>query len=228
MCGRCRNRTLEKALPGVELAESRPFGGPQMKTRFAILVPLLIAVPVFVFGAIGVVGWLRWPGHAEASTDIDGHAESSTDITLKLVCEKPVIKVGKTPKIAVSIFNKGETKVLLVEPGCSSTVGWRTPTVEWSHVVEMSGGRCGNINRLTAKEIFILQPGETRSLSAWIGAPQFNKPGRYQVSVRYINNPNQKWQGLPLGEHDAWAMRQVGRSTKVSAVSNTVEIIVQE
>jgi len=189
-----------------------------MNARIWKYALLFFAVPLFIIGAYLLLDWLHW----------QGHAESSTDIVLELVCEQSVVKVGKSPMMAVFVVNRGDTKVLLVEPGDGSTEGWRTPTIEWSHGVAIPGGRCGNVNALKPKELFMLEPGESRRLSGWIHSPHFTVPGRFQVSVRYVNNPDHKWSGIPLGMHNAWAMRQVRRSTQVSAVSNTVEIVVEE
>jgi hypothetical protein len=179
---------------------------------------LIIAVLLIAFASYRAIEWRRW----------HGHADSSTDVVLELTPATQVIKVGQIPKFALSLINNDDESVVLVEPGDGSVSGWRTPIIEWPAAFLHRGSRCGNINALKPNEVFILKPGETRQLSEWVGHPQLPGPGRYQVTVRYTNRPEHEWGGLPLGTHDAWAMDRVRNSTKVSATSNAVEIIVEK
>jgi hypothetical protein len=154
--------------------------------------------------------------------------DATTGVALELSPARQVIKVGEFPLLEVSLVNHGSQGVVLVEPGDGSDCGWRTPVVEWSGKPWQQSGRCGNINPLQAEEVFSLRPGESRQLSGWVGEPYLSGPGRYRVSVRYTNRPDHKWRGIPLDDHDATAMSEVRRSTPVTAVSNTIEIVVEE
>jgi len=126
------------------------------------------------------------------------------------------------------LVNRGNQEVVLVQPGDGSNCGWRTPLIEWSHGSWFHAPRCGNINAFKADEVFSLKPGESQQLCDWVQVPRLAHPGRYRLTVRYTNNPDQSWIGSPLGKHDDAAIQAVHFSTKLSAVSNTVEIVVEE
>jgi hypothetical protein len=176
---------------------------------------------LLVSGFLGyqVVHWLRWRERAD----------SATGVALELRPFHQVIKVGEAPDLAILLVNRGKQEVVLVQPGDGSECGWRTPLIEWSQGDSFGGARwCGNINALTAEEVFTLKPGESQRLCSSVGIPLLAGPGRYRVAVRYINTPELSWSGVPLSEHDRAALQAVHRSAKVSAVSNAVEIVVEE
>jgi len=87
-------------------------------------------------------------------------------------------------------------------------------------------GRSGNINGLTTRDLFTLEPGEREEFVEWVGTPGFPAPGRYKVVFYYANEPSMPWKGLPLPRHDPEAMRDVQRSVKCSLVSNELLFIV--
>ena len=147
------------------------------------------------------------------------------------------IKQDAHGQIKVRINNVGDAPVTFVLPGDGSEVGWRTPLIKWSLTrldppdsndappLGFSGGRCGNINQLDPREVFTLNPGESRELSQWVNLPYGMPPGKYRAVFHYSNVPDMKWQGVSLGKHDKAAMRLVKRSTPISLVSN--EVIVE-
>ena len=148
-------------------------------------------------------------------------------ITIELKALTSVGTAKQPVKLALIITNRSKKTVTLVQPGDGSLVGWRTPVIQW-HVngqrSKLPPGRCGNVNPLRANEVFTLKPGEHKQLSTWIGAPWLKSPGKYQVSLRYTNDPKLKWRGLPLGKHDPDAMKKVRTSTAVTLQSNVVQV----
>lgn len=167
-------------------------------------------------------------GCSDAETrDWPERADPKTGVALRLTPETQTVKAGEPPVFTALLVNRGKNEVLLVEPGNGSECGWRTPVVEWSRRQRRGGGRCGNINSLKPDEVFTLAPGESRELKGWIGVPYLSGPGRYRVSLRYTNEPQREWSGVPLDEHDPKAWEAVRRSTPVSVVSNTVEVVVE-
>jgi len=154
-------------------------------------------------------------------------ADLDTGVILLLAPETQVVKGDQVPRFTATLVNRGKNEVTLVEPGDGSDYGWRTPLVEWSRRRRDEGIRCGNINSLKEDEVFTLRPGESRVLTDWIGQPYRSGPARYRVSLRYKNEPNREWYGVPLGDHDAKAIERVQRSTPISTVSNAVEIVVE-
>lgn len=113
--------------------------------------------------------------------------------------------------------------VTLVLPGNGSESAWRTPVFGWSAIKvdkgtanhpKMAplyrGGRCGNINPpLQKEEVFVLAPGESKKLYEWTGFPQLPEPGTYGVVFFYADEPNLKWRGIPLGQHNPEGMKRV-------------------
>lgn len=89
------------------------------------------------------------------------------------------------------------------------------------------GMRCGNINALKAKEVFVLKPGEQVKLNEWIGRPSLVARGKVKVALRYFHIPDLKWKGLPLGQHDAKALAALKAAPAVTLESNEVEIEVE-
>ena len=159
--------------------------------------------------------------------------ETSCELRLEL---PPVIRNTATDQALIRLTNVGSAPVTLVKPGDGSDCRWRTPVIGWSvlpvdsleqHPKEpprRGGARCGNINRLEADEIFVLQPGEEQVLKDWIAFPYRTPPGIYRVVFYYSNVPEMKWSGLPLGNHDEEAMQRLRSSTPLSLVSNEVQV----
>jgi len=132
----------------------------------------------------------------------------------------------------VSVRNSGRATITLVEPGDGSGNGRRTPITTWE--VELVGssysapklGYCGNINPLTAGEVFELEPGQSHVFGSWVPPVFATEPGTYRVRFKYVNDPLLRWGGIPLSEHDPKAMQRVRTSTACSALSNQVEVLV--
>jgi hypothetical protein len=148
-------------------------------------------------------------------------------VAAKLRPSQQSVKVGEVPELSLILINKGSEDVVLVRPGDGSECGWRTPLIEWSESEWFSGPRCGNINALRPEEVFTLKPGESKQFSEWVGIPAFERPGRYRLSVRYTNIPELAWHGISMGSHDRPTLQAVRQSTKVVAVSNSVEFLVE-
>jgi hypothetical protein len=154
-------------------------------------------------------------------------ADPEAGVALRITPEAQTIKAGESPRFTAILVNEGKNEVLLVEPGDGSDCGWRTPLVAWSLRQSRNGGRCGNINALKPEEVFTLAPGASHELKGWIGQPYLPRPGRYRVALRYSNEPQREWSGVPLDEHDPKAWEALRRSTPVTAVSNTAEVVVE-
>ena len=58
--------------------------------------------------------------------------------------------------------------------------------------------------------------------------PTFDKKGTHKVVLEIENVPGREWSGVPLGKHDPAAMERVRQSTAFKAVSNVVEVKVEE
>lgn len=97
-------------------------------------------------------------------------------------------------KYTLTLKNEGSTPRTLVEPGDGSEYGRRTPILAWSATrdgkpaTELERPGCGMMNAIEASEIFTLAPGASRSMSTWIHGPSY-APGRYEVTLRYTNDP---------------------------------------
>jgi hypothetical protein len=148
-------------------------------------------------------------------------------IAIELRTTTAVVEQGEQPQFLVEVVNLTDRAITLVQPGDGSESGWRTPIVHW--LVEGVSSpapfrSCGNINALTAAEVFTLGPGQRAALDRWLGGPTLPRPGKYKVRLRYENKPGQKWAGVPLGPHDVTAMIRVRCSTPAVADSNAVEI----
>jgi hypothetical protein len=154
-------------------------------------------------------------------------ADPGTGISLRLAPETQVIKVGQSPRFTATLVNGGNNEVILVEPGDGSDCGWRTPVVEWSRR-RKDVMRCGNVNPLKSDEVFTLQPGKSHELNGWVGEPYLSGPGRYRVALRYRNEPEHHQSGVTLDKDDPKALEGIRRSTPVSVVSNTVEIVIEQ
>lgn len=149
-------------------------------------------------------------------------------------------RLGDQFQTQVEIRNASSVPVILVQPGDGSDWHWRTPIVGWS-VLPLDSDeehpiipprchvpRCGNTNCVKPDEVFALKPGESRTLGPWIMPPSFPGTGKYRVVFYYKNIPDKKWNGIPLGEHDAATIQQIRKSTPVSLISNEVVIEITE
>lgn len=152
---------------------------------------------------------------------------SNAKIALELKADKTTIKLGDTPRFRAELMNQGDKEVTIVQPGDGSAWGWRTPIVRWSPPLR-TGPRCGNINVLKADEVVTLKPGQRVAVSEWLHAPTLAAAGTHKVVLEIENVPGHEWRGEPLGKHDPAAMEKVRRSTAFKAVSNVVEINVEE
>jgi hypothetical protein len=187
--------------------------------RTALLLCAFVTVAVAV-----VAHQFRW---TEQHSKWPEQSDPVNHVSVELQPARQVIKVGTLPDVKVTLVNNGNKEVTLVKPGDGSEIGWRTPIIEWSAVDRHSIRMCGNINPLQPGEVFKLLPGERKDLSEWLGFPYVSAPGRYTVALKYTNDPKHVWGGVPLRSHDLDAMRAVRQSTPVTAVSNTIEIIVE-
>ena len=171
------------------------------------------------------------------STSSKGQVVAPEQAVCTLRLELPaVVSHEARVKVRVEIKNVGKPNVTLVKLGDGSAVGWRTPIVGWSILPADSKeqhpkqpqkrmvARCGNINALKLDELFTLKPGETMKLGDWNGFPHDIPPGKYRVVYYYSNVPDLKWSGVPLGNHDANAMREVKNSTPIALVSNELQV----
>ena len=167
------------------------------------------------------------------------HAETcSVEIFLAAPDHKVLAQEGRVvdPKpLSVTIRNVGREIITLVQPGDGSESGLRTPTVSWSvrsargSAVSQHFGRRQDtlINPLEPREVFRLEPNMKHVLSHWIPPIVVDGPGKYVVSLHYVNNPHLTWTGSPMGAHDAATMALVTQSSSCDAVSGPMEIEVQ-
>jgi hypothetical protein len=161
-------------------------------------------------------------------------------LELHISAKEASLILGQQPHITATIINKGKASVTLVLPGDGSECGWRTPLVGFSSVKidkgnarhpatvpQEYGSRCGNINSLKRDEVFTLAPGQSKDLPDWVGNPRFPEPGTYSVVFYYANDPERKWRGVPLGQHDPEAMKRVQKSYPCLLVSNELKLRVR-
>ena len=130
----------------------------------------------------------------------------TTPPAVEPVAAKPVDECGLRATIAadrgrdgatkytLTLKNEGATVRTLVTPGDGSEDGRRTPILAWSGTrdskpaPQLERPGCGMMNAIEASEIFTLEPGATRAMSTWIIGPSYG-PGRYEVQLRYTNEP---------------------------------------
>jgi len=170
----------------------------------------------------------------------DAEKPAPGKLVLLIAAKELTVTQGQQLQITATVSNQGKMPITLVLPGDGSESGWRSPVIGWSTIkVEKEaakhpdtpplyrGGRCGNINPLKKEEVFVLAPGESKRLNEWLGSPQLAVPGTYSIVFFYANEPDRKWRGLPLGQHDPEAMKQVQNSHKCLLVSNELRVVVK-
>lgn len=131
----------------------------------------------------------------------------------------------------VTIHNVGTESLLLVQPGDGSGSNLRTPYVSWE-VHNLSGLvsqkyvalEDDGINAVASNELIRLSPKASVELSGWIPPLVVDGPGIYRIRIRYVNNPDEKWRGKPLGKHDPEALRLIKLSNACDLTSDAVEI----
>jgi hypothetical protein len=155
--------------------------------------------------------------------------DPATGVALELRPLEVVASPGGRFELTATLVNNGDREVTLVEPGDGSESGWRTPIVRWSSDPWRLPPRCGNFNRPTASDVFMLRPGERRVLNPWVFCGlQWLRPGRHKVSVRYQNIPDLEEAGSWLKENELLDLQRVKESARVSIISNSVVIVVEE
>lgn len=107
-----------------------------------------------------------------------------------------------TTKYTLTLKNEGTAARTLVVPGDGSGDGRRTPMLAWSATrdgkpaQQLPREHCGMMNPIEASEIFTLEPGASRAMSAWISGPSYAR-GRYEVRLRYTNDPRKQGAASP-------------------------------
>ncbi len=97
-------------------------------------------------------------------------------------------------RYTLTLKNEGATARTLVTPGDGSEDGRRTPILAWSGTrdgepaPQLERPGCGMMNSIEASEIFTLEPGASHAMSMWLIGPSYG-PGRYEVQLRYTNDP---------------------------------------
>jgi hypothetical protein len=183
-----------------------------MKHKWFMCIGFVVLLLGLIYAGYRTSQWYRWREQPDAATGVE----------LILGPKLQTVKVGDSPLMAASLFNRGAKEVILVAPGDGSEFGGRTPLIEWS---------CNGVPEVTLpvfhplkeSEVFVLEPGHRRAFPRPLECPPFFSPGRYKVSMRYTNIPDHLCRGNP----DPGALEKVRRSTEVSAVSNSVDIIVE-
>jgi hypothetical protein len=153
-------------------------------------------------------------------------------VPLRIEISTPLEHWVDSKELRITIRNVGSQPLLLVQPGDGSGDALRTPIVTWSvrdasgPVVQKLTRYDSGINHLEPGDVFRLQPGESRALSEWISPIVFASPGKLQITLHYVNDPNLQWTGHPFGKHDPTTMRLVQQSTPCNLVSDPVDIVV--
>ena len=103
-------------------------------------------------------------------------------------------------RYTLTLKNEGAAARTLVTPGDGSEYGRRTPMLAWfgtrdgQPAPEIERPGCGMMNAIEASEIFTLEPGASRAMSTWLMGPSYG-PGRYEVRLRYTNDPGKQVTG---------------------------------
>jgi len=134
-------------------------------------------------------------------------------------------------EVTVTLENTGSTEVVLVEPGDGSESGWRTPVLRWSALRMERGARavalkpeprCGLMNGPQPRsEVFVLAPGRSRRLQMPLFPPRLGRPGLYEVTLSYDNDPSMAFHGTAP---DDPALRPYQKSTACRITSQPLRV----
>ena len=169
----------------------------------------------------------------------DGAAETvanpGPDVRIEVKVKRAVVKRGEKAKdaiVIVELVNHEKYPVIVVKPGDGSDCGWRTPHITWSMNEKKLGGigGCANINPLAAHEVVELKAGERLPLEEWLRVPPLEhmKAGVYRLSIEYDHRPDMKWGVFPQKKQESKTMVRIRNSKPIKAISNVVEIRVEE
>ena len=165
---------------------------------------LRLAVALLTF-LLGIWAFLIWETVRAPWKDVT----RSDELTLVMTMPSPVVRLKFVSPFTIYVTNNSDQTVTLVHPSDASEVGWRTPIVQWSILENGNSNahpkfpqpnrnvlRCGNVDSLKWKDVFTLDPGETKQLEAWV--PPFRKPGSYKLQFLYENRPSLEWRGYEI------------------------------
>lgn len=158
------------------------------------------------FAAIGGLLLYSVCAHAQvnplaADPQLPQRKAALSRLILHLVNETPTIRWGESPKISISVENRGKTTVRLIQPGDGSLYGWRTPIIGWSVVHAGSprvtrseklppfeSGQCGVMEpSLIILSIASLKRSDIAAGST-IPVGQLQREGKYRIAFYYIND----------------------------------------
>jgi len=177
-----------------------------LATALAALLPIACAAPAPSEPTARTVAPSTPPVARASEPAVPAVPAPDEPVTAEPVAAKPVDECGLRATIAadrgrdgatkytLTLKNEGATVRTLVTPGDGSEDGRRTPILAWSGTrdskpaPQLERPGCGMMNAIEASEIFTLEPGATRAMSTWIIGPSYG-PGRYEVQLRYTNEP---------------------------------------
>jgi hypothetical protein len=156
------------------------------------------------------------------------------DVRLTIAAKASRISAEEWAEVTGTLENTGSRRVVLVEPGDGSEVGWRTPVIRWTtrriaqgraaEVTLKPEPRCGLMNGPYAKaEVFTLAPGHSRRLRM-LTPPRLGPPGVYEIALTYTNDPKMPFRGTDPGDP---AVRPYRQSTACTVTSNALRIEVR-
>jgi len=126
--------------------------------------------------------------------------------TLKASEEKPLsmslsgpqtLMIGENPKFTLKITNTSKSSVSIVRPLDGSYFLWRFPRLKFTADLAGKnyplnlGGRCGNMNTMSIKDIISIAAGKSHVFNLSWPHSGFNKAGQYKISLAYdLNAPD--------------------------------------
>ena len=162
--------------------------------------------------AASVLLCISGAGAAEVETAEPAKEEPTEQIKLNEVLsvrllEPKALLVQERPRLKIEVANVSDERVRFVPPLDGSLYHWRYPRItiavcdsDGESVALKLGGRCGNMNSLSPKNITFLDPGDKKTYS--IGWPfrlqGFQKPGIYRFVLTY---------DLAAPDMDAWRIQ---------------------
>ncbi len=168
------------------------------------------------------------PGAVAAAPPTFPQAPACTKV--KLVLEHRAAADDPMGHFKATLVNEGKEALVLVMPGDGSDVGWRTPKISWEILAGTKrttpGGRCGNMNRITAADVFELAPAAKQDLGGWLGWPEL-APGAARVRLVYENDGDIGSRSLALGEDDEVTIARIKASSRCKVTSNAVSFVVK-